>query len=379
MTPGERADPRSLIRRVSIVLTGLPPTPERVAQFIADSESDAEGSYEILVDELLASPHFGERWAQHWLDTIRWAETNGSEANLYRKRAWTYRDYVVRSFNEDLPYNQFLLEQLAGDRFGVGEATGFLVAGPHVPAATVGREPTAIRQARADRMDEVMQTVGASMMGLTVSCARCHNHKFDPISIQDYYALTAVFQGVEFGGRHPELKTDPPQRIAEDRLQTGMDREREILRSSGFSWEEDWGGFLEYQFKPMKTKAIRLDFLSPSVFIDEMEFFGPVDDQKNLALQANGTTLKSDPSILVAGGRVEIANDGEYGTMMWKAKAEAGSKLKPWVEFHFPGEVDVNRFRISGNREYYFETDYFDKNGGKPPGFSMSIMQEDGT
>ena len=122
------------------------------------------------------------------MDVIRWAETNGSEANLYRKNAWFYRDYVVRAFNEDKPYDQFVREQIAGDTLGAGDATGFLVAGPHVPAATIGQEATAIRQARADRMDEVMQTVGASMLGLTVGCARCHNHKFDPISITDYYS-----------------------------------------------------------------------------------------------------------------------------------------------------------------------------------------------
>ena len=154
------ADPRSLIRRVSIVLIGLTPTPEQQSEFLEAWAIDDESAYGKLVDGLLESPHFGERWAQHWLDVIRWAETNGSEANLYRKNAWIYRDYVVRAFNEDLPYDQFVREQLAGDSLGAGEATGFLVAGPHVPAATVGREPTAIRQARADRMDEVMQTVG---------------------------------------------------------------------------------------------------------------------------------------------------------------------------------------------------------------------------
>ncbi|MEJ6645280.1 MAG: PSD1 and planctomycete cytochrome C domain-containing protein [Akkermansiaceae bacterium] len=379
LVANKEADPRSLIRRLSIVLTGLPPTPERVSQFITDSNSDGEAAYAELVDDLLASPHFGERWSQHWLDAIRWAETNGSEANLYRKRAWTYRDYVTRSFNEDLPYDRFILEQLAGDRLGVGEATGFLVAGPHVPAATVGREETAIRQARADRLDEVMQTVGASMMGLTVSCARCHNHKFDPVSIQDYYALTAVFQGVEFGGRHPEINPEHPQKKAANQLWREISKEREILRSSGFSWEEDWGGYLEFQFKPLETKVIRLEFLTPSVFIDEMEFFGPADYNRNLALQSRGTALKSDPEMVMNGGRVEVANDGEYGTMMWKAKAPQGSREKPWVEFHFPDKLEVNRFRISGNREYFFETDYLDKTGGKPPGFAMSILHEDGT
>lgn len=180
----EAAEPRALLRRVSIILTGLPPTPDQSERFLAAWEQNSEVAYTTLVDDLLASPHFGERWAQHWLDVIRWAETNGSEANLYRKNAWIYRDYVIRAFNEDKPYDEFVREQLAGDTLGTGEATGFLVAGPHVPAATVGREPSAIRQARADRMDEVMQTVGASIMGVTLGCARCHNHKFDPISIK---------------------------------------------------------------------------------------------------------------------------------------------------------------------------------------------------
>ncbi len=191
------------------MLTGIAPTPEETADFQAAYEKDAEQAYTALVDRLLDSPHFGERWAQHWLDVIRWAETNGSEANLYRKNAWIYRDYVVRAFNEDKPYDQFVREQIAGDSMGVGEATGFLVAGPHVPAATVGREPTAIRQARADRMDEIMQTVGASVMGVTIGCARCHNHKFDPISIKDYYSMTGVFQDVEFGSRFPEFARRP--------------------------------------------------------------------------------------------------------------------------------------------------------------------------
>ena len=124
---------------------------------------------------------------------IRSGETNGSEANLYRKNAWIYRDYVIRVFNDDIPYDQFITEQIAGDQLGVGDATGFFVSGPHVPAATVGQEPTAIRQARADRLDEIMQTVGASMLGMTIGCARCHDHKFDPITIQDYYSLNAVF------------------------------------------------------------------------------------------------------------------------------------------------------------------------------------------
>ena len=378
--PNGAADPRSLARRASIVLTGLPPTPERVESFLADFEADGEKAYAALVDELMASPHFGERWAQHWLDVIRWAETNGSEANLYRKNAWIYRDYVVRAFNEDLPYYQFIKEQIAGDQLGAGEATGFLVAGPHVPAATVGREPSAIRQARADRMDEIMQTVGASMMGMTVSCARCHNHKFDPISIQDYYAMTAVFQGVEFGGRWPEYSEAHPRKQVADELYGKMFAERAKLRKGVGQWEEDWGGFKEMAFPHTVTKALRIDFERPSVGIDELQVYGPENHNENLAAASAGTTLKTDEKMTKPGNEVFKANDGQIGTMAWRASAPKGSKEKPWVEIQFPEEVKVSRFRFSSNREYYFETDYLEQKGyGQLPGFKVSALQADGT
>ena len=255
----DRADPRVLIRRASIVLTGLAPTPEEIAAFKTAYTKDADAAYNVLIDRLLGSPHFGERWAQHWLDVIRWAETNGSEANLYRKNAWIYRDYVVRSFNEDRPYDQFVQEQIAGDSMGSGEATGFLVAGPHVPAATVGREPTAIRQARADRMDEIMQTVGASVMGITIGCARCHNHKFDPISIKDYYSMTGVFQDIEFGGRFPEFSKDHPRKQRGDQLWKAIAAQRQTLRKTG-GWEENWG-----RVSRMALQRCRNEFASHSI------------------------------------------------------------------------------------------------------------------
>ena len=262
LTYNPEADARSLVRRTSILLTGLPPTPEQIDAFALAHAKDADAAFLALVDRLLASPHFGERWAQHWLDVIRWAETNGSEANLYRKNAWYYRDYVIRAFNEDRPYDQFIREQLAGDQLSVGHATGFLVAGPHVPTATVGREPSAIRQARADRLDEIVQTVGASMLGITVSCARCHNHKFDPISIKDYYSLTAIFQGVEFGSRYAELKASDPGLKREGELRHPLRQLRNTLKSDFIAWEEDWQGWKELYFPATATDAIRLTFLS---------------------------------------------------------------------------------------------------------------------
>lgn len=378
----EAANARSLIRRASIVLTGIIPTPERVDAFVEAFGEDSDHAYRALVDELMDSPHFGERWAQHWLDVIRWAESNGSEANLYRKNAWIYRDYVVRAFNQDLPYDRFIQEQLAGDQLGAGEATGFLVAGPHVPPATVGREPTAIRQARADRMDEIMQTVGASMLGMTIGCARCHNHKFDPISIQDYYALSAVFQGVEFGGRRPELAPDHPRVKRANELYPKLNAERAKLRQAGEgTWEEDSGGYTDMVFPNTTTQALRVEFDRPQIFIDELEVFGTADFKRNLALAAHGTTLVEDEDMADKGSPVSKANDGEYGTMIWKSKSPTSSRKKPWVEIQFPAMVEVNRFRFSSNREYYFETDYLEQGpkAGNLPGYRILAKQNDDT
>ena len=377
---GDAAAARSLIRRVSVVLTGFMPTPERVSRFIEDSKADDEAAYAGLVDELLASPSFGERWAQHWLDVIRWAESNGSESNLYRKNAWVYRDYVITAFNEDRPYDQFVRDQIAGDQYGMGEATGFLVAGPHVPAATVGQEPTAIRQARADRMDEIMQTVGSSLLGMTVSCARCHNHKFDPITIQDYYSLTAVFQGVEFGGRLPELSDDHPRKLRANEVLREVSEHRGVLAKNGGVWEEDWGGFKELHFPATKTSALRIDFDDSYVAVDELELFGPGDFKKNLALASGGTQLTADERMTEPRGDLRNANDGEYGTQTWRARSAKDSADRPWVEIRFHRVQEVSRLRLSSNRESYFETDYIaDGWTYQFPGYRVSAQQTDGT
>ncbi|RMF38591.1 MAG: DUF1549 domain-containing protein, partial [Planctomycetota bacterium] len=374
------ADPVALIRRVSIVLTGLPPAPEDVQAFVQACQRDPEAAYVELVDSLLASPHFGERWAQHWLDVIRWAETNGSESNLYRKNAWIYRDYVIRAFNNDLPYDQFIREQLAGDTMGTGEATGFLVAGPHVPAATVGREPAAIRQARADRMDEIMQTVGASMMGITIGCARCHNHKFDPITIQDYYALTAAFQDIEFGSRYPELAPTHPRRQRGEELQQAIEAQRDRLRQYG-GWEENWGAYRELHFPPVTTAAIRLRFKTTNVTVDELEVFGPDPRSPNWAEQRMGTVVSGYPARGVEDRNpVERVNDGQYGTMVWRAQLDKQAEQNPWLQFEFASPVSIGRLRISNNREYFYDTDYLTK---KPFlarfEFDMDIRKPDGS
>ena len=196
-----QADAHTLIRRLSFDLHGLPPTPAEVDAFVADKSPDA---YARLVDRLLASPRYGERWARHWLDVVKFAESDGFERNNLRPNAWPYRDYVIRAFNEDKPYDQFVREQLAGDALGVDEATGFIVGGSFDFLQSF--EPPYFNQIqRADELYEIVGTTGSAFMGLTVGCARCHDHKFDPISQADYYSMVAVFQGVEHGERpmHP--------------------------------------------------------------------------------------------------------------------------------------------------------------------------------
>lgn len=197
-----KADARSLIRRVYYDLTGLPPTPEEVAAFVA--APDHERAYEKLIDHLLASPRYGERWARHWLDVVHYGETHGYDKDKPRPNAWPYRDYVIRAFNEDKPYARFVQEQLAGDVLFPGTvdgivALGFIAAGPwdYIGHAEVPETKLDGQIARhLDRDDMVQNTIG-TFCSLTVGCAQCHNHKFDPITQEDYYSLQAVFAAVD--------------------------------------------------------------------------------------------------------------------------------------------------------------------------------------
>jgi hypothetical protein len=195
------ADPRTLIRRVSFDLTGLPPSPEEIAAFenACHAAGGIDGPYRELVDRLLASPHYGERWARHWLDVVRFAESHGFEMNKVRPNAWPYRDWVIESLNADKPYDQFVKEQLAGDQVGADAATGFLVGGPKDEVRSP--DPVLTANQRADELHDMVGTTSSAFLGLTVGCARCHDHKFDPIPQTDYYAVKAVFEGVKHGDR----------------------------------------------------------------------------------------------------------------------------------------------------------------------------------
>ena len=187
-----QAPPLTLLRRAYLDLIGLPPTPAETAAFLADRRPDA---WERLIDTLLASPHYGERWGRHWLDVARYADSSGFEHDRDRPNAWRYRDYVIHAFNADKPYDAFLKEQIAGDELENRSdetriATGFLRAGPRV-----GFREKDNPERRYEYLDDLVATTGRGVLGLTVQCARCHNHKFDPIPQRDYYSLLATFNG----------------------------------------------------------------------------------------------------------------------------------------------------------------------------------------
>ncbi len=198
LQPSPQADRRPLIRRAYFDMIGLPPSPVEVARFVSNDDPKA---FEDLVNKLLDSPRYGERWAQHWLDVVRYADTHGFEVNTPRPNAWPYRDYVIRAFNEDKPYDQFVREQLAGDAYEADAATGFLVAAAVLLPGQIGRDEESKRLARQDSLDEMIVGTSATFLGLTIGCARCHDHKFDPITAKDYYALQAFFAGVRYGDR----------------------------------------------------------------------------------------------------------------------------------------------------------------------------------
>ena len=201
LRPAPRADKLDLLRRAAFDLTGLPPTPEQARAFLSDA---APGAWERLVDRLLASPHYGEQWGRHWLDVARYADTAGNSNDYERSNAWRYRDYVVRSFNADKPYNQFVIEQLAGDELPGRDpemlvATGFLRMGPW------GSAMVPKKMARQAYLDDVVHSVGQVFLSMPLRCAKCHDHKVDPIPIRDYYRVYAALAGTQMAERPAEF------------------------------------------------------------------------------------------------------------------------------------------------------------------------------
>jgi cytochrome c551/c552 len=331
------ADRRTLIRRATFDLLGLPPTPQEIEAFLSDSRPDA---YEQLIDRLLASPHYGERWGRHWLDVARFGESHGYEQNHLRERAWPYRDYVIRSFNQDKPFTQMVLEQLAGDQIAPGNpdievATGFLVAGPHDTVKIENIEGEV--QQRANDLDDIVATTSTAFLGLTVGCARCHNHKFDPIPQADYYRLQAVFAGVQHAER--DLATEE-EKARHKALLDPLTKELDSVKQRVETLRKDGEPLVAAQqpaidkrlrpavdpkgtaetFAPQRVKFVRMTITecthrSPPA-IDEVEVWTAGATPANVALASHGAkvTARSTRSTNTAteAYRVENLIDGQY-------------------------------------------------------------------
>jgi hypothetical protein len=247
LPPGPPADRRTFIRRLYYDLIGLPPMPERVQAFERDHRENAE---EILVDELLASPHFGERWGQHWLDVVHFGETHGYDKDKVRPNAWPYRDYVVRSLNSDKPYRQFIEEQVAGDVLHPNTidgmvGIGFIAAGPFDFVGQIEVRTGTVEKRRVqniDRDDMVSVTLNV-FNSMTAQCARCHDHKFDPISQEDYYRLQAIFAGVDRADRPYDADPDVRERRLHLNNELGLEQRR--LAEISQSWHRTVGPRLQ--------------------------------------------------------------------------------------------------------------------------------------
>ncbi|MBS0261300.1 MAG: DUF1553 domain-containing protein [Planctomycetes bacterium] len=358
--PSPAADRRTLIRRLFLIMHGLPPTPEQVDEFVNDTAPDA---YERLVDRVLASPRYGERWARHWLDVVRFAESNGFETNRVRQGAWPYRDYVIEAFNTDKPYDAFVREQIAGDALGADAATGFLVAG----AYDLVKSPdiTLTLMQRQDELADIINTTGTAFLGLTLGCARCHEHKFDPVPQQDYYALQAIFAGVNFAPRpfRPRRTASEDQLLASARRDLEQDSAAlETLREK--SRRTSGGGrallpkvnekLNTETFAPIATTAVRMTILATSngsePCLDEVEIFDR--DGQNVALASAGT--RPSASGTLPGYEIhKLAhlNDGRTGNDHSWISSQAG---RGWVQLDFPEPRTISRIVWSRDRASRF-------------------------
>jgi mono/diheme cytochrome c family protein len=393
MRPAPVANRVTWLRRVSLDLTGLPPTPDEVEAFENDCSSvgqdnqtvrqpdtkegpeakvswssrNEQTAMERVVDRLLASPRYGERWAQHWLDVVRYADTHGFEVNTERPNAWPYRDYVIRAFNQDTPYDRFIREQLVGDALGEDAATGFLVTASVLLPAQIGKDEPSKRLARQDSIDEIVNNIGQTFLGLSVGCARCHDHKFDPISQRDYYSMQAFVAGVEYLDR--ELRT--PEADA-------LRKEAKVLKARIGGVEQQLARFVPLahsgverspvnarlntdRFAPFKARRVRFTIRQTNSLepcLDELEVFDT--SGRNVALSRDGAVASSSGDTVVA-DRHELKhiNDGQYGNSHSWMSNEKG---RGWIVIEFPEEHTIDRVVWGRDREGQFQdrlaTDY---------------------
>ena len=355
------ADPVSWLRRVTFDLTGLPPTPAEVSAFIHNQDHAA------VVERLLKSERYGERWAQHWLDVVRYADTHGFEVNTERPNSWPYRDYVIRAFNNDTPYDRFIKEQIVGDAMNEDAATGFLVTASVLLPGQIGKDDASKRLARQDSIDEMVMNIGQTFLGLSIGCARCHDHKFDPITSKDYYAMQAFVAGVEYADRDLHTPAAEAARTEEKKLKARLaeiDKELahfEPMAKSGAERPMINARENSDRFAPVKTQRLRFTIKATTNLepcIDELEVFNTRGE--NVALATSGTKRKSSGDIGVAERHeLRFLNDGRYGN----SRSWMSSKLgQGWVELEFPQEQLIERVVWSRDREGKFTdrlaTDY---------------------
>jgi len=341
LKPAGTADRRTLIRRVTFDLTGLPPTPEEVDTFEKDR---SPGAWNKVIERLLASPRYGERWGRHWLDVVRYADTSGYSNDFERPNAWRYRDYVIRSFNNDKPYDQFIREQVAGDELysGNGEAliaTGFLRAGPW---EHTGMSVEAVT--RQMFLDDVTNAVGVTFLGLTLGCARCHDHKFDPIPTRDFYRMQAVFATTEFARpKAPYLAGENTADIESGRRHMG-----EIMRrtQSGIAQFDE----IARQNVMRKHGVSRVEDLPPGILqkaIREKEGIGAAQFeelkvyQKHMALYRESQDRYEPKAFAVSSGPLDGFTDGGPNLRYPKLaeyKAPA-THILPGGNIQLPGEA----------------------------------------
>ncbi len=332
LTPSPPSGRRELLRRVSYDLGGLPPTPSEMEAFLADTAPDA---FEKVVNRLLASPSYGEHWGRHWLDVVRFGESTGFERNIILDNAWPFRDYVIRSFNEDKPFDRLVLEHLAGDVVGNGDpdvevGTGFLVGGPY---DNVGNQD-AVQAARirADTLDDVIRATGEAFLGVTIGCARCHNHKFDPILQADYYRLYASFSGVYHGNR---TAASPEQRRERAAKEAAIQERRKALASERSALEAAVLARAESRSAAIEAGWTRQ---SPNRFLTE-EAFEPVE-----ALQVRLIAERCDDAPEERAGwrldEFEIWNvDGKNVALGAKSDARTAIDGLPGTRWTAPGSV----------------------------------------
>jgi len=350
LAPSRLAGRPVLIRRLHLVMLGMHPSPGEVAAFVNDPQPDA---WERLVDRVLDDPRLGERWAQHWLDVIRYAETHGFETNQERPNAWPFRDWVVDALNHDLPYDQFVRGQLAGDALGSSTGTGFLVAGPYDLVKSQDINLTLMQ--RQNELDGMINTTGTTFLGLTLGCARCHDHKFDPVTQRDYYSLQAIFAGVNHAERMIDQKRNPALAMEQAALESRVDSAKKelTLLEAGiprFKPPVNARGNEEV-FEPVPARFIRFNIARANraePCVDELEIFA---EGKNVALASAGARATASGVYLDGGNPIHqlaLVNDGRYGnSRSWIAN----SSTNAWVQIELAKPATIGRIKWARDRE----------------------------